>query len=127
MRILPNTEESDLAKISSQKLCDILTFGEIPRTFTITFTEDEQHNITIPTKALEIFVEVLSQLGKGNFVNTTPIRAELSIMKCADILNISSSICIRLLDSGEIPFSRTGNRRKVAFTDIVKFREKQNR
>jgi excisionase family DNA binding protein len=30
---------------------------------------------------------------------------------------------IKLLDSGDIPFSRTGNRRKVAYADLMKYKD----
>jgi len=69
-------------------------------------------------------LEVLTQLGQGNVVNITPIHAELTTQEGADILNISRPTFIKLLDSGVVPHIRTGNRRKVAYTDIMKYKEK---
>jgi len=72
----------------------------------------------------KLMLEVLTQLGQGNVVNITPIHAELTTQEGADILNISRPTFIKLLDSGVVPHSRTGNRRKVAYTDIMKYKEK---
>lgn len=38
------------------------------------------------------------------------------------MLNMSRPTFIKLLDSGDIPFSRTGNRRKVAYADLMEYK-----
>lgn len=45
------------------------------------------------------------------------------------MLNMSRPTFIKLLDSGDIPTSRTGNRREVAYADLMKYEEcrEQNR
>ncbi len=120
---LPSAEEAALAKASSQELSAILPVDGLASTFNITSADGVVHNVTIPAGALKLMVEVLTQLGQGNVVNITPIHAELTTQEGADILNISRPTFIKLLDAGEIPHSRTGNRRKVAFTDIVKYKD----
>ncbi|MEZ8105677.1 helix-turn-helix domain-containing protein [Vibrio cortegadensis] len=65
-----------------------------------------------------MMIEVLTQLGQGNSVSITPIHAELTTPEGADMLNMSRPTFIRLLDSGDIPFSRTDNRRKVAYAEL---------
>lgn len=120
---LPSAEEVALAKLSSQELSAILPVDGVASTFNITSSDGEIHKVTIPSGALKLMVEVLTQLGQGNTVNITPIHAELTTQEAADILNISRPTFIKLLDSGAIPHSRTGNRRKVAFTQVMAYKE----
>jgi len=123
IQTLPSAEEVALAKVSSQELSAILPVDGHASTFNITSSDGEVHHITIPSGALKLMVEVLTQLGQGNVVNITPIHAELTTQEGAEILNISRPTFIKLLDSDVIPHSRTGNRRKVAFTDIMIYKE----
>jgi excisionase family DNA binding protein len=66
---------------------------------------------------------MLTQLGQGNSVSITPIHAELTTQEAADMLNMSRPSFIKLLDSDDIPHSRTGNRRKVAFMDVMNYKQ----
>ncbi|NQY64019.1 MAG: helix-turn-helix domain-containing protein [Alteromonadaceae bacterium] len=123
LRSLSSAEEIALAKASSQELSAILPMDGQASTFNITSDDGVAHAVTIPSGALKLMVEILTQLGQGNVVNITPIHAEMTTQEGADILNISRSTFIKLLNTGEIPHSRTGNRRKVAFTDIMKYKD----
>ena len=120
---LLNQEETDLAKSSSQELSAILPVNGLASTFNITSENGEVHNVKIPSSAIKLIIEILTELGKGNAVNITPINVELTTQEGADILNISRPTFIKLLDSGRIPHSRTGNRRKMAFKDVMKYKE----
>ena len=65
---------------------------------------------------------MLTQLGEDKTVNLIPVHAELTIQEGADLLNISRPTFIKLLDENKIPFHRTGNRRKVKFTDVYHYK-----
>ena len=120
---LPTAEEVALAKLSSQKLSAVLeTNGEI-QDFNVVGKDGETHQVKMPASAVKLMIEVLTQLGQGNSVNITPIHAELTTQEAADILNMSRPTLIKLLDSGDIPHSRTGNRRKVAFVDVMNYKQ----
>lgn len=54
----------------------------------------------------------------------TPIHAELTTQEGADLLNMSRPTFIKLLDSDEIPYTRTGNRRNVAYPDVSDYKQK---
>ncbi|WP_205964680.1 helix-turn-helix domain-containing protein [Paraglaciecola marina] len=120
---LPNAEEVALAKLSSQALSAVMeTSGEVQQ-FNVVGKDGENHPLTLPASAVKLMIELLTQLGQGNSVNITPIHAELTTQEAADILNMSRPTLIKLLDGSDIPYSRKGNRRKVAFVDVMAFKQ----
>ncbi|RAU16657.1 DNA-binding protein [Nitrincola tibetensis] len=119
---LPSPEEIALAKLGSQELSAVIQSGGEAQLINVIDGMGKNHEITIPSSALRLMIEVLTQLGEGNSVNITPIHAELTTQEGADILNMSRPTFIKLLDSGEIPFSRKGNRRKVSFSAIMQYK-----
>lgn len=120
---VPSLEEAALAKLCSQELAGVLESNGDEQSFSFTDKSGKAHAITLPKAALKLFIEVLTQLGEGNIVQITPIHAELTTQQAADMLNMSRPTFIKLLDEGSIPFTRTGNRRKVAYVDVVQYKE----
>jgi excisionase family DNA binding protein len=40
---------------------------------------------------------------------------------------MSRQYLVRLLDDGEIPFTRTGTHRRIRFSDVVEYKQKSDR
>lgn len=121
---LPSAEEIALAKLGSQELSAVIETNGEAQKINVFDKSGKIHEITIPASALDMMIEVLTQLGQGNSVSITPIHAELTTQEGADMLNMSRPTFIKLLDAKEIPFSRTGNRRKVAFADLMEYKDR---
>jgi excisionase family DNA binding protein len=123
---LPNAQESALAKLSSQELSAVLSTHGEAQNFNIMGKDGNSHQVTIPSSALKLLIEVLTQLGQGNSVSITPIHAELTTQEAADLLNMSRPTLIKLLDEQVLPHSRKGNRRKIAFVDVMNYKNTQD-
>lgn len=121
--VIPNAEEMALAKLSSQELAAVIESQGESQLLSVIDSRGQTHEVTLPVSALKLMVEVLTQLGQGNSVNITPIQAELTTQEAADLLNMSRPTLIKLLDSGALPFSRTGNRRKVPFAAVLEYKQ----
>lgn len=119
---LLSAEEIALAKLGSQELSAVIETNGEAQKINVVDKSGKTHEVTIPASALNMMIEMLTQLGQGNSVSITPIHAELTTQEGADMLNMSRPTFIKLLDSQEIPFSRTGNRRKVAFADLMEYK-----
>ncbi len=120
---LKTAREVELAKLASQHLSTLLeTSGKNARIY-YTDTDDKNHEVVIPTTALEPMIKMLAELGKGNSVSVIPTQTELTTQEAADMLNMSRPTFIKLLESKEIPYSRSGNRRKVAYADLLHFKK----
>ena len=123
MRPLPSAEEVALAKVGSQELSAVLESNGDIQSFEVTGKDGETHSVQLPSSAVQLMIEVLTQLGQGNSVNITPIHAELTTQEAADLLNMSRPTFIKLLDDETLPHTRTGNRRKVAFVDVMAYKQ----
>ncbi|MEM0911885.1 MAG: helix-turn-helix domain-containing protein [Pseudomonadota bacterium] len=120
---LPNAEEIALAKLSSQELSAVLESNGEVQDFSVVGKDGETHQVKMPASAVKLMIEVLTQLGQGNSINITPIHAELTTQEAADLLKMSRPTFIKLLDAQEIPYTRKGNRRKVAFVDVMNYKQ----
>ena len=128
---LPDEDAATQAARAVEDLTAFLRAHPTPTTRLRLCPEDTSNetSLLIPAVAFRFFVEVLAQLANGNAVTVAPVHAELTTQQAADLLNVSRTYLIGLLDSGKIPFRRTGNRRKVRLADLLdyKFSDDQRR
>ena len=120
---LPSAEEAALAKLCSQELAAVLETKLDVQSMSLTSSSGQQKRVDIPVSALRLMVNILTELGEGNTIKLVPIHAELTTQEAADLLNVSRPTLIKLLDEGEINYHKTGNRRKVRFTDLQQYQE----
>ncbi len=120
--LIPTDADIQLAKKSYQFFQKIET-GKT-KTITIDVHDDRKlKSINLPMQAIHLLLEILDQMAKGNAITLVPIHAELTTQEAANLLNVSRPFLINLLETGEIPYRKIGNRRKVLFSDLMRYKE----
>jgi excisionase family DNA binding protein len=119
--VTPTRADSELAKESSQKLAAHLEDADGLRLEVKTGTQSEE--LVLPPSALRLLVSLLNEMGQGNAVTLTPVRAELTTQQAADLLNVSRPHLVKLLDEGAIPSRKVGTHRRVQLVDLLAYKE----
>ncbi len=118
--IKPTEADSALAKESGQRLAAHLgDAGGVRLELKSGSTSEE---LILPPSALRLLHCLLTELGQGNAVTLTPIRAELTSQQAADLLNVSRPHLVKLLDEGALPSRKVGTHRRVQLEDLLTYK-----
>ena len=115
----PTKKDIGVAKKSFMAL-DSLSFKKTsPAYLSI---EDEK--VALPQYAVKLLYAILSQIAEGNALTLVPKHVSLSTQEGAELLNVSRPFFVKLLETGEMPFQKIGNRRRVFADDVLEYKEK---
>lgn len=81
--------------------------------------------VDLPAEFFELLVQVASAMRDGLGVTVAPVHQTLSTQEAADLLGISRTTLVRLLEAGEIPFTQPSRHRKVSLIDLLEYRNRQ--
>ena len=121
---LPTAEEVAIARDSGRALSAHLQTRAQTQQIEIFDDKGASHPVRVPVSALRLLVDVLTEIGEGNAVSIIPVHAELTSQEAADVLNVSRPHLVKLLESKEIPFHKTGTHRRVRYQDVIAYKER---
>ena len=78
--------------------------------------------VNIPGPAMLLLGEILNNMAHGNGVALTPLHAELTTRQAADLLQVSRTHLVQLLDDGRIACRMVGSHRRVRIEDLLAYR-----
>ena len=84
--------------------------------------EETKEKIKIPLSALKLFAQILEAMSKGKPISIVPIATEMTTQAAAEFLGCSRPHLVKLLEKGEIPFTKIGKHRRIKFEDIAKYK-----
>lgn len=125
---LPNNHEIAQAREAGRQLARLLPAddGTADAPALRLVTDDNPHErIAIPSGALRLLVDMLTQLGQGRDVTLLPQNAELTTQEVADYLNVSRPYVVKLIEEQKLPARKVGTRRRVALEDLLRFDDQQ--
>lgn len=122
---LPTPAEVEQAKISSRTLSK---YADVDRVqLALRGCNGESDDLVLPGHVLQILLDVLSEMSKGNAVSLIPHHQEASTQEAANLLNVSRPFLVGLLEKGDMPFRKVGAHRRVLLRDVLTYKEQIDR
>ena len=118
---IPSDRDAVLADEAGRKLA---TLGDGTDSVRARFGAATAEPIDIPSSAMRMLKEILDHMAHGNGVALTPLHAELTTRQAADLLQVSRTHLVQLLDEARIPCRKVGAHRRVRAQDILDYRRK---
>jgi excisionase family DNA binding protein len=109
----------DRLRKASQKL------GQSGKSVGITL-EHSHETIQLPRKAISLLSTILSNMAAGKSMALILSDTSIGTQEAADFLEVSRPHVVRLLEKGEIPFSKVGTHRRIKVSDLVAYQKKMN-
>jgi excisionase family DNA binding protein len=135
--VTPSQADTQLAQESNRRLSKLLRAREeyvrlrVPpageEEWVLSPKRRQEETITVPTLAIHLLANILTEMAKGNAVRLVPVHAELTTQQAADLLNVSRPYLIELLEKGAIPFrkvGKAGTHRRVLLHDLMAYKQK---
>lgn len=82
--------------------------------------------IELPQTLVVLLRHIVHYLGHERAVTTVSFNKYLTIYEAADILNISDSYLIKLLEEGTIPSTYIETLRRINFTDLMDYKRQRD-
>lgn len=78
--------------------------------------------VKVPASLFAVFGVLAEFLGRGEAVTIMPVDKELTTQQAANLLNVSRQYLVKILEKGEIPFTKTGRHRRVLVEDVMRYK-----
>ncbi|MBR9920024.1 MAG: helix-turn-helix domain-containing protein [Bacteroidetes bacterium] len=85
--------------------------------------EETQEKVVVPLRALKLLAKILKATSEGKPLSIVPYATEMTTQAAAELLGCSRPHLVKLLEEGEIPFTKVGKHRRVKFEDVINFKE----
>jgi len=86
--------------------------------------EETKEKIKVPIEALNLLAKILKAMSQGKPISIVPVVTEMTTQAAAEFLGCSRPHVVKLLESGEIAFTKVGRHRRVKFEDLTKYQSK---
>lgn len=118
----PSKSEQKIASSSYLTLSKVLKHLKTEDTeFEIDKTNER---IKLPLTALKILNEILKSMSEGKPISIVPVATEVTTQKAAEILGCSRPHLVKLLEDGEISYTKIGKHRRVKYEDIMIYQKR---
>ena len=86
--------------------------------------EDSHETIRLPRRAVSLLNTILSNMAAGKSMALILSDTSIGTQEAAEFLEVSRPYIVRLLENGEIPFSKVGTHRRIKTSDLVAYQKK---
>jgi excisionase family DNA binding protein len=117
----PTARDIAIARQSGQRLS---RYAGLKRPLTFQVGEEP---VELPAGAVALLTEILEAMAAGRGVTIIPENTELTTFEAAEMLNVSRTFLIELLEKGEIAFRRVGTHRRIRTDDVMAYKDEIDR
>jgi len=121
----PSKEEQAIAIESYEPLAS--TIVQLKSTNPEIEIEETGKKIKIPLSALKLLEDILKTMSQGKPFSLVPVAAEVTTQKAAEILGCSRPHLVKLLQDGEIAYTKVGKHRRLMFEDVMAYRREMKK
>ena len=121
---MPTDKESALAAETGRQIASVIHEAE---TVSAHFGPKGAATVELPVAAVRLLLDILKQMARGNAVTLMPVHTELTTQQAADLLNVSRTHLVQLLDEEKIPHRKVGTHRRVRAEDVLAYRRETER
>lgn len=79
----------------------------------------------LPREVYSVLIRVVDALREGKVITVVPRMQRLTTQEAADFLGVSRPTVVKLLDEGRIPYDRPGRHRRILFSDLLAYVQRQ--
>jgi excisionase family DNA binding protein len=91
----------------------------------LVLTLSDGTQVALPEQLRDVLRDAATAVAEGQAVSVTPINTVLTTQQAAELLGVTRPTLVRLLESGEIPFTRPGRHRRVLLEDLKAFQSRR--
>jgi excisionase family DNA binding protein len=81
--------------------------------------------VPVPEELVPALLQVVEAMQAGLAVTIAPHHLTLSTQEAADLLRVSRTTFVRLLEQGAIAFEKPNKHRRVRLDDLIEYRRRQ--
>ena len=123
---LPDEAEIGNAKqIADMVAASLAKEGE-PKKVSLFIEDGEMNDVTLMPSLAASMLELLRLVSSGRGFRLIPVETELTVQQAADLLNVSRSYLVKLLDEGEIPCASNRGLRFIRADDLFAYKKKRD-
>ena len=120
--IRPTKEEQKTAMESYDVLASALS--QIQSDYPEIEIEETNESIKIPLNSLKLLAKILKATSQGKLISIVPIATEITTQAAAELIGCSRPHLIKLLENGEIKFTKIGKHRRIKYQDVLEYKKK---
>lgn len=86
--------------------------------------EETKDKIRVPLGALKLLAKILEATSQGKLVSIVPVATEMTTQAAADLIGCSRPHLVKILEEGQIPYTKIGRHRRVKFEDVMEYKRR---
>lgn len=83
--------------------------------------------VEVPASARDVLTRIADVLAAGRGVAIVPVDRELTTTEAAGLLGVSRPTLIKMLEAGEIGYSRPNSSRRIPLEQVLAYRDRRGR